>query len=150
MIEGTASHERVGPILFDEASRRELGFTWFVPLDDDAPAVVRGSLDLVGRRAGGASPEIIDYKSNDAAGREEAVARDYALQRDVYLAAFAELAGVPPGAFSFFFARSGTPIPTHPARGPVDRAAIREATARVTDALRRLRADASRHDLPAE
>ncbi len=143
MITATASHPRVAPLLRAPRHERELAFTW-VARGAGAPAVMHGALDLVAIDAEPPLLRIVDYKSARAAGRETQRAREYEAQRDVYLLAAAALGPAPPAELTFFFARSGRPVPAGEAPGPVGAAALEQARRRLASDLRRIDAAAAR------
>ena len=112
LVDATRQHAAVARLTDGEAVEHELPFTWFArpAAGDGAVSVFQGAMDLVAR-VGGAL-EVLDFKTHRiAAGREEETAAAYAIQRDLYALALAELCETP-AAFSFFFPETGGEVRT--------------------------------------
>lgn len=121
----------------------ELAFTWVLRSLVGDHTLVRGAIDLVARIDG--KLEIMDFKSHEiAAGQEEATARDYDVQMQVYTAALAALAGSDPARFSFFFPSTGGEAPR-----ALGSKAVAAAVARVRELADQARAAQAGVVLPA-
>lgn len=87
-------------------ARRELDFVHLL----SETAQVSGSMDLAAMEDGGLV--ILDVKTSQVSDRAEAeaVARRYAVQRDVYRSAAAAISGLPVSRFVFQFAHGGIQV----------------------------------------
>jgi CRISPR/Cas system-associated exonuclease Cas4 (RecB family) len=130
-VERVAGHPEYRAIADLPTARRELGFQHLLPGGD---AFTEGAMDLAAMRLDGLA--VLDVKTSQmtAAEAKQRVA-DYALQRDVYVAAAEGISGLPVSEFAFQFSRAGVQVP-----GPVT-PALREAiTAELTGAVRAIEA----------
>jgi hypothetical protein len=124
LLEETRAHPTLARLYDGGRTEPELPFTWLLDRED-TPVALRGAMDLVGFVEG--TPEIIDFKTHAIQpGQEQEVGRRYAIQRQAYVAALAELLGTAPGAMRFFF-----PATLSAASSEPDAASISEARERI-------------------
>ncbi len=120
-------HPAYAALAADPAARTELGFLYVA--DGEA---YEGKMDLASRDAGG--PVLLDVKTyqGDAASARRHV-EDYAIQRDLYVAAAEAIGGEPVSRFAFQFSRAGeqVSVPLTPALREAGRARLRVLTGRM-------------------
>jgi ATP-dependent helicase/nuclease subunit A len=131
LLEETRAHPALARLYEGGRAEPELSFTWLLD-DAGTPVALRGAMDLVGFVDG--RPEIVDFKTHSIQpGQEPEVARRYAIQRQAYAAALAELLGQAPTTMRFFFpATRGETATTF------DTASMEDARARVRALLDQL------------
>lgn len=105
-IRRVAAEPEYAAIATLQSARRELDFLHVV----SETAQVSGSMDLAA--CDGDGIVILDVKTSRVDGRDgaETVAARYAVQRDVYSAAAAAIAGMPVGRFVFQFTQAGIQV----------------------------------------
>jgi len=124
-VELVAKHPDYRAIADLVTARRELRFQHLLPGGD---AFTQGAVDLAAMRLDGLA--LVDVKTSQmtaAAARKRTA--DYALQRDVYVAAAEAVSALPVSEFAFQFSRAGVqvPEPVTPASREVIKSELAEA-----------------------
>jgi ATP-dependent helicase/nuclease subunit A len=124
-VERVATHPDYRAIADLPTARRELGFVHLLP----GGSFTQGAVDLAAMRLDGLA--LVDVKTSQmSAAAAKQRAADYALQRDVYVAAAEGVSGLPVSEFALQFSRGGVQVPE-----PVTPAARETIKAELTEAV---------------